>query len=44
LRADEQLGRLNLRPFRARGGKLDDVADAFIESAKTFQGNEIDFR
>jgi hypothetical protein len=44
LRADEKLGRLNLRPFRARGGKMDDVANAFIESAKTFQGDEIDFR
>ena len=44
LRADEKLGRLNLRPFRARGGKMEDLASAFIESAKEFRGNELDFR
>ncbi len=44
LRADEKLGRLNLRPFRARGGKMEDLVSAFMESAKEFRGNELDFR
>jgi hypothetical protein len=44
LRADEKLGRLNLRPFRARGGRMEDLALAFIESAREFRGNELDFR
>jgi hypothetical protein len=44
LRTDNELGRLNLRPFRARGGRMDDVANAFIESAREFKSDEIDFR
>lgn len=44
LRADEKLGRLNLRSFRARGGRMEDLAFAFIESAREFRGNELDFR
>ncbi|MDQ2856515.1 MAG: hypothetical protein M3R68_09315 [Acidobacteriota bacterium] len=40
LRADEKVGRLNLRPFRARGGKLEDLLAAFLQSAKDFPGDQ----
>lgn len=40
LRADEKVGRFNLRPFRARGGKLEDLLAAFLQSAKDFPGDQ----
>ena len=43
LRRDGKLGRLNLRQFHARGGRMEDLANAFIESAKEFRGDESDF-
>lgn len=33
---NESTGRLNLRPFRDRGGKKEDLLTAFIESSKDF--------
>lgn len=33
-----EIGRLNLRPFKARGGKMDDIIDAFLTSAKDYKG------
>jgi hypothetical protein len=44
LRPDGKVGRLNLRPFRACGGRMEDVLTAFLESAKAFKGDEADFR
>ncbi|MCU1265252.1 MAG: hypothetical protein JWM21_1570 [Acidobacteria bacterium] len=40
LRQDEKVGRFNLRPFRARGGKLEDLLAAFLQSAKDFPGDQ----
>ncbi len=31
------IGRLNLRPFKARGGKADDLLDAFLTSASEYR-------
>lgn len=31
---DGEIGRLNLRPFRDKGGKADDLLDAFLRSAR----------
>ena len=36
LRPDGELVRLNLRPYRDRGGKPDDLTTAFLESSRTF--------
>lgn len=33
-----ELGRLNLRPFKARGGKIDDILDAFLTSSRLYRG------
>ena len=44
LRADDKVGRLNLRPFRARGGKMDDLLAAFMRSARKFKDQSADFR
>ncbi len=41
--ADGEIGRLNLRPFRARGGNAEKAADAFVKSSLDFQGTEKDF-
>ncbi len=40
LRADEKIGRLNLRPFRARGGNMENLLAAFLQSAKDFPGDQ----
>ncbi|MEQ1643959.1 MAG: hypothetical protein ABL959_10985 [Pyrinomonadaceae bacterium] len=32
-----EIGRLNLRPFKARGGKTDDILDAFLNSSRTYR-------
>lgn len=32
-----EIGRLNLRPFKAGGGKPDDLLDAFLESANEYR-------
>jgi len=32
-----EIGRLNLRPFKARGGKADDILDAFLNSSRTYR-------
>lgn len=37
---DDSIGRLNLRPFRAQGGKIETALTAFIESAKNFGTGE----
>lgn len=41
---EEKIGRLNLRPYRARGGKIDDALAAFLSSARSFRGKVADFR
>jgi hypothetical protein len=38
LRGDEKIGRLNLRPFR--GGKLEDLVNAALQSARDFPGDQ----
>ena len=32
-----EIGRLNLRPFKARGGKADDILDAFLASSREYR-------
>lgn len=39
LTADGRLGRVNLRPYRARGGDMTKLGDAFVRSAKSFKEN-----
>jgi hypothetical protein len=39
LRPDGALVRLNLRPYRARGGRPSDILDAFVRSASAFRGD-----
>lgn len=39
-----KIGRLNLRPYRSRGGKMDDVLAAFLRSARSHRGEIEDFR
>lgn len=41
---DGSIGRLNLRPFKAVEGTKDDLLDAFLNSAKNFDGSEASFR
>jgi hypothetical protein len=42
LRPDGALVRLNLRPFKARGGRPDELLSAFLRSARAFQaGGEL---
>jgi hypothetical protein len=40
---DGSIGRLNLRPFRAEGGKMDDVLSAFLTGARNFTQSAEDF-
>jgi hypothetical protein len=40
---DGSIGRLNLRPYKQRGGNPDDLVDAFVAGAKEFKGTEADF-
>lgn len=37
------IGRLNLRSFKARGGEADDILDAFLASASEFRSEPKDF-
>jgi hypothetical protein len=37
------IGRLNLRPFKTRGGKADDLLEAFLASSREYRGEETDF-
>jgi hypothetical protein len=41
---DGAIGRLNLRPFRARGGKIQDLLAAFVVSSRNFRNDESNFR
>lgn len=38
-----EIGRLNLRPFKAAGGKTEDLIDAFLASAREYRGEPKDF-
>jgi hypothetical protein len=38
-----EIGRLNLRPFKAGGGKADDLLEGFLASSREFKGEEFDF-
>src|SRR5436309_1724558 len=40
---DGEIGRLNLRPFRARGGRMEDLLTAFVESGRKFPNDESSF-
>jgi hypothetical protein len=40
---DGSIGRLNLRPFKQKGGSAGDLVDAFVSGAKGFKGSEADF-
>jgi len=40
---DGEIGRLNLRPFRARGGRMEDLLTAFVESSRKFPNDESSF-
>jgi hypothetical protein len=40
---DGTIGRVNLRPFRKRGGKADDIVNAFLNSAVEFRSEPADF-
>ena len=40
---DGAIGRLNLRPFRARGGKMEDLLAAFVDSSRTLHTDESGF-
>ena len=35
----KSVGRLNIRPFKARGGQIDDLVEAFLTSSRTFTGH-----
>lgn len=35
----EDIGRLNLRPYKMRGGKPDDLLDAFLASSREYRSN-----
>lgn len=43
LRPDGAIGRLHLRPYRAAGGSLKHLLDAFVASAQRFQSDKADF-
>lgn len=43
LRADGALVRLNLRPFKARGGRPEDLLAAFVRSARAFRADNEGF-
>lgn len=38
-----EIGRLNLRPYKAAGGKSDALLDAFLASAREYRGEPEDF-
>jgi hypothetical protein len=38
-----EIGRFNLRPFRARGGKPDDLVAAFVASSREYKGEPESF-
>lgn len=38
-----EIGRLYLRPFRQGGGKMEDLLDAFLASAKEYQADPVTF-
>jgi hypothetical protein len=38
-----EIGRLNLRPFRTRGGKKEDLLAAFVRSGQSFRHDESNF-
>ena len=40
---DGAIGRLNLRPFRARGGRIEDLSAAFVASSRNFRNDESSF-
>jgi hypothetical protein len=40
---DNNIGRLNLRVFKARGGEINDVLTAFVESSKKFDQSKENF-
>jgi hypothetical protein len=40
---DGSIGRLNLRPYKSKGGDPDDLVDAFVAGAQGFKGTETDF-
>jgi hypothetical protein len=40
---DGSIGRMNLRPYRQRGGNPDDLVDAFVNGAREFKGTGADF-
>jgi|ERR1043166_1182748 hypothetical protein len=39
----EEIGRLNLRPFKARGGKEEDLLEAFLTSSREYKSEQSDF-
>ena len=39
----DDIGRLNLRPFKARGGKPDDLLDAFLASSREYRSDGKNF-
>ncbi|MDD4117110.1 MAG: hypothetical protein PHI39_02725 [Kiritimatiellae bacterium] len=41
---DGRIGRLNLRPYRARGGSLDALHEAFVAGARAFDASPARFR
>ena len=44
LAADGRIGRLNLRPYKARGGSPDALHAAFVEGARSFDASPARFR
>lgn len=43
LSPDEKIGRLNIRPFKHRGGSIGNLIDAFVASTKAFASEQKDF-
>jgi len=39
----DEIGRLNLRPFKVKGGKADDLLEAFLASSREYKGEEKSF-
>jgi len=40
---DGEIGRLNLRPFRSRGGSVENLSAAFVRSSREFRGDASSF-
>lgn len=40
---DGSIGRMNIRPFKKRGGKTDDLVNGFVQSASDFRSEPADF-